>query len=61
MKLPTARVVKKTPSTDRLENLTATLRELEQTYSRPDHPGITHVRWLIAKYLDSIDAANTKP
>lgn len=60
MKLPQDRVVD-SPSPDRLKKLSVTLRELEMTYSNPDHPGITHVRWLIAKYLDSINAANRQP
>ena len=60
MKLPQVQVVKPS-SPDRLEKLSATLRELEMNYSNPHHPGITHVKWLIAKYLASIDAEKKQP
>ena len=36
-------------SDDRLELFRATLRELEETEgTRPNHPGITHLKWLIS-------------
>jgi hypothetical protein len=40
------------PSEDRLELLRATLHELEKTEgTRPNHPGISHLKWLISKQL----------
>jgi len=41
----------------RFEELCDTLHELEQTHARADHPGITHLKWLIATHLAERDAA----
>ena len=41
----------------RFEELCATLHELEQTHARPDHPGIIHLKWLIANHLAAMDEA----
>ena len=41
----------------RFEELCATLHELEQTHACPDHPGIIHLKWLIANHLAEMDAA----
>ena len=41
----------------RFEELCATLHELEQTHARADHPGITHLKWLIATHLAERDTA----
>jgi hypothetical protein len=40
------------PAEDRLELLRAALFELEKTEgTRPNHPGISHLKWLISKQL----------
>ena len=42
---------------DRLEQLRATLRELEETEgTRANHPGIAQLRWLIAKRTTEMGA-----
>ena len=46
-------------SDDRLELFRATLRELEETEgTRPNHPGIAHLKWLISKQIAARDAAS---
>jgi hypothetical protein len=46
------------PSEDRLELFRATLRELEKTEgTRPNHPGISHLKWLISKQLAARESA----
>jgi hypothetical protein len=46
------------PSEDRLERFRATLHELEKTEgTRPNHPGISHLRWLISKQLAARESA----
>jgi hypothetical protein len=45
-------------SDDRLELFRATLRELEETEgTRPNHPGITHLKWLISKQIAARESA----
>jgi len=45
------------PADDRLEQLRATLRELEETEGpRANHPGIAQLRWLIAKRTTEMGA-----
>jgi hypothetical protein len=46
-------------SDNRFAELCATLHELEQTHARPDHPGITHLKWLIATHLAEVDGARS--
>ena len=44
---------------DRLEQLRATLRELEETEgTRANHPGIAQLRWLISKRTAEIRSSS---
>ena len=48
-------------SDNRFAELCATLHELEQTHVRRDHPGITHLKWLIATHLAGMEGASPAP
>jgi hypothetical protein len=46
---------------DRLELFRATLHELEKTEgARPNHPGISHLKWLISKQLAAQESASPR-